>query len=267
MVRLQSILITLALSGCVSLASAQDSTVRSGGRPVTTANPKTPVASKSNTGKPVANTPPAKNAYGQPAGTMQPRASSYSTRQVAPTPYGQTPTQAAPVNNDKSLNGQYQYLTTKFYNYQRPQLSAFYKNITDTLRTLRQQLKTANGKLSEQGKTVQGLQADATAKEQILNEATSKKDAISLLGIEMSKSSYNLLMWGLVILFGAVAAVVVVQSGSARREAKYRTKLYDDLDEDYKTYKVKANEKEKKLARELQTARNKLEDLTGNPGY
>jgi hypothetical protein len=39
--------------------------------------------------------------------------------------------------------------------------------------------------------------------------------------------------------------------------------LYNELDEEYKAYKVKSNEKEKKLARELQTERNKLDELLG----
>lgn len=170
---------------------------------------------------------------------------------------------AAPVNTDKSLNGQYQYLSGKFYNYQKPQLAAFYKNMSDTLRAERAKSKSLQQQLSAQGKTVQSMQSDVNAKEQSLSELNSKVDAISLLGIPVTKTMYNTIMWGLVIVFGAVAAVVIMQSGSARREAKYRIKLYEELDEEYKAYKVKANEKEKKLARELQTERNKLDELLG----
>ena len=71
-------------------------------------------------------------------------------------------------------------------------------------------------------------------------------------------------MWGLVILFGATAAVVIARSGLHSREARYRINLYNELEEEFKTYKAKANEKEKKLARELQTERNKLDELRGN---
>jgi hypothetical protein len=71
------------------------------------------------------------------------------------------------------------------------------------------------------------------------------------------------MMWGLVIVFGLTAAIVIARSGAHSREAKYRIKLYNELDEEYKAYKVKSNEKEKKLARELQTERNKLDELLG----
>ncbi len=169
----------------------------------------------------------------------------------------------APVNTDKSLSGQYQYLTTKVYNYQRPPLTAFYKNVMDTLRAERKKSRELQQKLSSQGKAVQDLQSDVNAKEQSLTESNAKADAISLAGIMVNKTTYNTIMWGLVIALGAITTVVLLSSGSARREAKYRIKLYEELDEEYKAYKVKANEKEKKLARELQTERNKLDELLG----
>ncbi|QJD97108.1 hypothetical protein HH214_15145 [Mucilaginibacter robiniae] len=259
--------LTLLLSiSSLTVAQAQDSVHV---KPKTTTTPAKPAFNKPGIVRPGAAKPITPGAY-QPAaahpGTATP---TYRTQPATrPNPYAQqVPAAGAPVNTDKSLSGQYQYLSTKVYGYQRPQLAAFYKNIMDTIRAERQKLRTAQSKLATQGKAVQDLQSDVSEKEQSLNESNSKRDAISLAGILVSKGTYNLIMWGLVILFGAVAAVVIAQSGSARREAKYRIKLYDELDEEYKGYKIKANEKEKKMARELQTVRNKLEEITGNPGY
>jgi hypothetical protein len=70
-------------------------------------------------------------------------------------------------------------------------------------------------------------------------------------------------MWGLVIGCGAVLAIVIITSAKYRHDAHYRIKLYDELSEEFHAYKAKANEKEKKLARELQTERNKLDELLG----
>jgi hypothetical protein len=188
-----------------------------------------------------------------------------STPPAVTTPVQQRPTYiqpAAPV--DKSLRGQYQYLLTKVYNYQQPLVSALFKNYSDTLIATRRQLKQAQATLSAQTKTIDTLKASATNKDQSLAEARAKVDEVSLLGIPLTKATYNLIMWGLVITFGVVAAIVILRSGSHSREAKYRIKLYNELDEEYKNFKAKANEKEKKLARELQTERNKLDELLGN---
>jgi hypothetical protein len=164
---------------------------------------------------------------------------------------------------DKSLNGQYQYLLGKVYYYQQPLIAAFHKIIMDTLNQARHDLKSAKTQLSAQTKTIDSLQNAAKTEGQDLSESATKVNEISLLGIAMDKSTYNLLMWGLVVVFGAAAAIVIARSGAAGHEAKYRTQLYNELDEEFKAYKAKANEKEKKLARELQTERNRLDDLLG----
>lgn len=204
----------------------------------------------------------------QPAGTTYPAAKPVTPQSTSTTPVNKPYVPAVPVEpNDRSINGQYQVLLSKTYGYQRPILAAFYKSVTDTLKVERKKLPPLVANVATLKDTIKSLHAQLSSQAQVLNESTTKVDSISLLGINMAKSAYNTLMWGLVIACAAIAAFVVVRSGSYSREAKYRIKLYEDLDEEYKTYKAKANEKEKKLARELQTARNKLEELTGNPGY
>jgi hypothetical protein len=171
---------------------------------------------------------------------------------------------ATPVNpQDKSLYSQYQYLLTKVYNYQQPIIAAFHKNVMDTLNVTRKNLKAVQDKAAMQVKVIDSLNTVAKSTGETLAESTAKVNAISLLGIEMPKSTYNLIMWGLVIALGVIAGIVIARSGANIHEAKYRTQLYNELDEEYKAYKVKANEKEKKMARELQTERNKLDDLLG----
>jgi hypothetical protein len=185
-----------------------------------------------------------------------------ATTAVTPDPVAAIPDTAVVAVTpkvDKSLNGQYQYLLTKVYNYQKPFTEAFWKNAKDSLKATRTQLKAANDKITEQAKTINGLQADVTSKENLL----AKTDTISFIGIPLAKSTYNMIMWGLVLVFGAVAGIVIARSGSAQREATYRTNLYNELEEEFKTFKAKANEKEKKLARELQTERNKVDELMG----
>lgn len=172
-------------------------------------------------------------------------------------------TSPAPPAVDKSLRGQYKYVLTKVYNYQQPFVAALWKNFMDTLNRDRSQLKDARAKLSAQDKTISGLRTDVSNKDETLSISNSKADSISFVGIDLTKSVYNLIMWSLVIICGATAAVVIARSGSNRNEAQYRIKLYNELEEEFKTYKSKANEKEKKLARELQTERNKVDELMG----
>jgi hypothetical protein len=237
-----SVLMVIILSIC-GMGFAQDTVKKDAAKPP---------AARPAVAKPVVK-------YGAvPAGTTKPA--------VAPPKYNYQPRPTAAdsaLAKDKSLNGQYQYLLSKLYHYQQPLVSALWKNLQDTLKTERRNLKEAQAKLAAQTQDITGLKTDVATKSQTLSESNAKRDEINLAGISFTKATYNLMMWGLVIVFGLTAAVVIARSGAHSREAKYRIKLYNELDEEYKAYKVKANEKEKKLARELQTERNKLDELLG----
>lgn len=164
------------------------------------------------------------------------------------------------VMTDKSLNGQYSFLLTKVYHYQEPFLSAFWKSASDTLKFYRQKQNEALSKVTAQNKLIDSLKAQVTNKDEALS---TKVEEITFLGIQMPLSTYNIITWGLVIAFALTAIIVLSTSGRFRHEAKYRTTLYNELEEEYKAFKTKANDKEKKLARELQTERNRLEELLG----
>ncbi len=164
--------------------------------------------------------------------------------------------------NDKSLNGQYQYLLSKTYRYQQPLIAALWKNAMDTLKLERNKLTEIQGKLVAENKKTAGIQNDLNRKIQE-SEPPPNADMISMFGIELPKSTYNLIMFGLVAGLAAAFVVVIIATAKYKHEARYRINLYEEIEEEYKSFKAKANEKEKKLARELQTERNKLDELLG----
>jgi hypothetical protein len=172
------------------------------------------------------------------------------------------------VTVDKSLAGQYREIIQKSKNNDQgfkiinpARLSSFNRNFSDSLRQTRSQLSEARKTIAVQNKTIGTLKTDVTSNEQKLTESRSMVDEISMLGVPVNKSTYNWIMWGLVILLGAGLAFVVFQSTSLRKEARYRTNLYTDLSEEFQAFKTKSNDKEKKLARELQTEKNRVDEL------
>ena len=272
---LRSIALILFVSVCTISVNAQDTVKKSKVVNTTTTNKKTAIPASSNaipinpkTGRPYTKYgygAYAKNRYDATKATRTADSLKKAAVTKASAPIGTVPPAAAPVATpaavpvDKSLNSQYQYLLTKVYNYQQPFVVALWKNVMDTLNNNRRKLKVMQDTVSVQAKTIVDLKADITSKDESLQAS----DSISLLGISTSKGTYNLIMWGLVIVVTAVAVFVIARSGSNIKEAAYRTQLYNELDEEFKTYKAKANEKEKKLARELQTERNKVDELMG----
>lgn len=167
---------------------------------------------------------------------------------------------------DPSLQGQYSLMLAKSktlngYKLINPvRLSAFYKSVTDSISTQRNRFKATNSKIAEQDKTIATLNEQIKGNETAISASNSRLDQITFIGIPFSKSTYNAIVWTVIIVLAALLAFVSIRSAKSIQEAKYRSNLYEEVSQEYQAYKVKANEKEKKLARELQDERNKLDD-------
>ncbi|MFA6276251.1 MAG: hypothetical protein WC622_05850 [Pedobacter sp.] len=170
-------------------------------------------------------------------------------------------------NTDFSLNGQYQFMLSrskslygsKLINPTR--LNSVWKSVSDTLRKEREELKNAKAKVIEQEKTITSLRAEISGKENTLNDTTAKADEISFLGISLTKGSYSIIVWSIIILLAIALFIVIARSTKNILEAKHRTQLYDEISAEYQAYKAKSNEQQRKLARELQDERNIIEEM------
>ncbi len=173
-------------------------------------------------------------------------------------------------NTDPSLNGQYQFMLSRtrtspdgYKMIARYRLDELWKNVNDTLRKERVEKRGLQQKLTEQEKTVNYLKTEISGKDASINANTDKINEIRFLGIAFEKGTYNIIVWSVIGILAIALIIVIVSSGKNISEAKHRTQLYNEVSEEYQSYKSKAVEKERKLARELQDERNKLDELNG----
>ena len=168
---------------------------------------------------------------------------------------------------DPSLQGQYQLMLSKsktlygskLINPSR--LSQLWKNVRDTIRTERSRSLTAQRRIETLEKGVSGLKSEISGTESSLAATNARMDQITFLGMAFSKSSYNTTVWTIIIVLALALTIVFLRSAKSVQEAKYRSGLYEEVSQEFQAYKVKANDKEKKLARELQDERNKIDEL------
>ncbi len=174
--------------------------------------------------------------------------------------------------SDPSLKGQYQNILSKSKNLNGfkvinpARLNTFWKNVNDTLRSERRQLPALKKQIAGQQETIAELKVQLNEKETALNNSNQKLDEISFLGMSFSKGTYNTMVWTIILVLAFALVIIIIRSAKLLHEARYRSSLYEEISAEYQSYKVKANEKEKKLARELQDERNKLDELKGR-GY
>jgi peptidoglycan hydrolase CwlO-like protein len=168
---------------------------------------------------------------------------------------------------DPSLRGQYLDMLNKsksFYGSKiinPARLNTYWKNVSDTLTRERKLLRTSQAKINELQKTITDLKGQVEGKESALSSSNQKLNQISFLGMNFEKGTYNTVVWTLILILALALAFVIIRSAKHIHEAKYRSNLYEEVAAEFQNYKIKANDKEKKLARELQDERNKFEDF------
>lgn len=174
-------------------------------------------------------------------------------------------------NTDNTLAGQYKFMLSRskiapdgFKLVNPNRLDNLIKNFSDSLNKERNANAEIAKQFAESKKTITYLETEMANKEKSLLEKNTRLNEISVFGFGFDKTNYSITLFTLI--FGLIAALifVIIRSAKSVLEAKTKTEMYDELTKEHQNYKAKANEKERKLARELQDERNKLEEFRNN---
>lgn len=162
-----------------------------------------------------------------------------------------------------TVENQFKELYKKSNNYQiykvikKNDFLALQKSTLDSVKTLKKSISTKEKQINQHLTSIKELQAKIKNLNTDLSTSIAKEDAISLLGIQLKKGTYNTILWSIIIgLFTALAFFVYKfnNSNTVTRETK---DLLLETEEEFETHKKKAIEKEQKLRRQLQDEINK----------
>ena len=141
-----------------------------------------------------------------------------------------------------------------------PKLKSFWAVVSDTLSQKDQKISAAH-------KEIQGLKNRLSTSEAKINEleltlSSSQKlnDSISFLGMNMSKTSYGIMVWGIIILLSVGIASVYLLYLRSNMVTRKVQKAYSSLESEYAEHRDRSRESQVKLKRELQTALNTLHE-------
>lgn len=141
-----------------------------------------------------------------------------------------------------------------------PKLKNFWKVVADTIKvkeekiaSARAEVKSLQGQLAAVNQQLQETQASLAASEEL-------NDSIVFIGINMSKSAYNMLVWLIILILVVGIAglyLIYMRNNKITREAR---RMLAKVEEEYTAHQEKARENQTKLKRELQTALNTLQE-------
>lgn len=127
----------------------------------------------------------------------------------------------------------------------------------DSLKTVHDDLSATQAVVKTQAKEITDLKTSLSDTRTNLDNTNAEKNSMSLLGIQMSKTGYNVLMWTIVAGLLVLLLFFIYKfknSNSITKGAKY---ALAEIEEEFEEHRKTALEREQKVRRQLQDEINK----------
>lgn len=167
----------------------------------------------------------------------------------------------------QSLKSQFQEMLDKSESYteykviKRSTLNQYSRAVQDSLKTSRTEIANLKNQVADQQSQISTLSSRITELEAQLADSEELRESLSFLGINFNKATYHTIVWVIIAglaVFGVFAYTSYMRSNKITAKTK---KEYTALEVEYEEHKKKSHEKQIKTGRELQTERNKVEEL------
>ncbi len=170
--------------------------------------------------------------------------------------------------NEGSIDDQFEYVLRKSYNFRgtngqmyenvkRSMLLSLQAHTRDSINTLKNKLDNTNKVVNTQQKEIDALKTSLAKTQDTLASTNTEKDSMSLLGLQMSKTSYNLLMWLVIIGLLALLLIFIYKFKNSNVVTKAAKNALAEVEEEYEEHRRTALEREQKVRRQLQDELNK----------
>jgi uncharacterized protein HemX len=132
---------------------------------------------------------------------------------------------------------------------------------------VRKNLKQAQSKITEQQAQLNGLNQTLQGKEKTIQDIQYGNDRIAVLGMQVLKDRYIMTNWIIIGLLAVIATFAFIRYQMSNRVAVAARRDYEDVKQELESYRQKLLESKTALGRELQTERNKIEELYQEIAY
>ena len=168
-----------------------------------------------------------------------------------------------PSLDNGTIESQFDYLYRKSSTYQEYKVvkQTFYykikKNVLDSLKLLKNELASTKQVVTAQNTEVNELKGALKTTNDNLTNVTKEKDNIKLLGISLTKASYNTILWSIIIGLVLFLLFFIYRFKNSNSITKQANKSLAEIEEEFFAFKTIALEREQKVRRELQDEINK----------
>ena len=153
--------------------------------------------------------------------------------------------------NFKGVNGQ-KYKAVKY-----TALLTLKAHVLDSLKTTYAKLNTSEETVENQKQEIESLKGQLQNTQTTLGETEAEKNSMTLFGMQLGKTNYNVLMWSIVAALFALLIFFILKfkgSNSLTRDAKLKL---EEVEAEFEEHRRIALEREQKVRRQLQDEINK----------
>jgi len=150
---------------------------------------------------------------------------------------------------------------TEYKVIKRTKLSQYSRAVQDSLRVNRTEIGDLKNQVSDQKSQISNLSNRITELEAQLAESEELRESLSFLGLNLNKATYHTIVWLIIATLGVFGVFAYSSFMRSKKITSKTKKEYKILEVEYEEHKKKSHEKQIKMGRELQTERNKVEEL------
>jgi len=167
------------------------------------------------------------------------------------------------VIEDKTLEGQFDKInriSTSYQTYKvisKDKFQELKNNVLDSIKASNKDLKEQKVLLKNERDNVAKLNAELNKTKEDLKKTQEKENSISLFGFQISKVTYNLILWLIIISLALALAFFVFKFSKSNILTKKAKEDLEDVEQEFEVHRKKSLEREQKLRRQLQDEINK----------
>ena len=173
-----------------------------------------------------------------------------------------------PSLEESTINDQFEYVLRKSGDfrgtngqmYEAVNRNMFLKlkaHTIDSLETIRKDLVDTQTIVNTQAQEINELKTNLTNTQSTLDATNKEKDSMSLFGMQMSKTNYNVLMWSIIGISLALLLLFIYKYKNSNAITKEAKNNLAEIEEEFEEHRRTALEREQKVMRKLQDELNK----------
>jgi len=170
--------------------------------------------------------------------------------------------------NTGTIDNQFEYILRKSGNFKgtngqpyeavkRSMFLTLQAHTIDSLKTIHKELAETQAVVTSQSKEIATLKTSLVNTQRTLNQTNEEKDSMSLFGMLMSKSGYNILMWSIIGGLLAFLLFFIYKFKNSNAITRDANKSLAEIEEEFEEHRKIALEREQKVRRQLQDELNK----------